>query len=259
MSSHLANKLREGTKQSHTMAENTAFMKCFLKGIVEKEPFRKLIANLYFVYSALEEEFHSHRDHPILGLLYFSELNRQENLEKDLAFYYGENWREQIVPSQAGRDYVDRIRQIPKTEPALLIAHAYVRYMGDLSGGQALKNIVRSAMNLTAGEGTAFYEFDRLPTVEAKRSFKEQYRQVLDSLPVDDALAQKIVDEANYAFELNRDVVDELEPEVKAAIGDYVFDLITRQDKPCSTNSSGIVLQWNLFQQNNCQKKPVSA
>jgi heme oxygenase len=36
MSSHLDIRLREGTKHSHTMAENTAFMKCFLKGIVEK-------------------------------------------------------------------------------------------------------------------------------------------------------------------------------------------------------------------------------
>ncbi|OKH21299.1 heme oxygenase [Hydrococcus rivularis NIES-593] len=238
MSSHLANKLREGTKQSHTMAENTAFMKCFLKGIVEKEPFRKLIANLYFVYSAIEEEFHRHRHHPVVGLLYFPELNRKENLEKDLAFYYGENWPEQIAPSQVGQDYVARIRQVAKTEPVLLIAHAYVRYMGDLSGGQALKNIVRSAMNLPAGEGTAFYEFDRLATVAAKRAFKEKYRDTLDSLPIDDALAQKIVDEANYAFALNRDLVHELEPEVKAAIGDRVFELLTRQDKPGSTERS---------------------
>jgi len=48
--STLATCLREGTQHSHTAAENTAFMKCFLKGIVEREPFRKLLANLYLVY-----------------------------------------------------------------------------------------------------------------------------------------------------------------------------------------------------------------
>jgi heme oxygenase len=46
---------------------------------------------------------------------------------------------------------------------------------------------------------------------------------------------QRIVDEANYAFQLNRDVVHDLEDDVKAAIGEHVFDLLTRQDKPGST------------------------
>ena len=52
MSGNLAAQLRQGTAHSHTVAENTAFMKCFLKGIVEREPFRKLISDLYFLYSA---------------------------------------------------------------------------------------------------------------------------------------------------------------------------------------------------------------
>lgn len=139
MSSNLATQLREGTAHSHTTAENTAFMKCFLKGIVEREPFRKLIANLYLVYSALEEELQRYQGDAVVRLMYFPELNRKENLEEDLKFYYGDNWREQITALEAGKTYVARIREIAHTEPALLIAHAYVRYMGDLSGGQGLK------------------------------------------------------------------------------------------------------------------------
>ncbi|OUL36337.1 heme oxygenase [Nostoc sp. T09] len=235
MSSDLATKLREGTKHSHTMAENTAFMKCFLKGIVEKEPFRKLTANLYLVYSALEAELQRHSTHPVISLIYFGLLNRKANLEKDLAFYYGEDWCEQILALEAGKAYVARIQKVANTEPALLVAHAYVRYMGDLSGGQSLKKIVRSAMDLPPNQGTGLHEFEALPTVEAIRAFKAQYRDALNSLPVDDALAEKIIAEANYAFELNRNVVQELEPDVKAAIGDRVFDLITRQDQPGST------------------------
>jgi heme oxygenase len=235
MSQDLALQLREGTKQSHTAAENTAFMKCFLKGIVEREPFRKLLANLYYVYSTLEAELERHRDHPVVGPMIFPELNRTANLEKDLAFYYGDNWREQISPLPAGLVYVNRIREVSNTDPALLIAHAYTRYMGDLSGGQALKNIVRSAMNLPPDQGTGLHEFELLPTVEAKRAFKEKYRDALNSLPVDDATIQRIVEEANYAFHLNRDVVHELEDDVRAVIGEHVFDLLTRQDRPGST------------------------
>jgi len=233
--STLATRLREGTQHSHTAAENTAFMKCFLKGIVEREPFRKLLANLYLVYSALETELENHRDHPAIGAIIFPELNRAANLERDLAFYYGDNWREQIVPLPAGTVYVDRLHAVANTDPILLIAHAYTRYMGDLSGGQALKNIIRSALKLPPDQGTALHEFEQLPTVEAKRAFKEKYRDALNSLPLDEAEIQRIVDEANYAFTLNRDVMHDLEADVKALLGDHVFDLLIRQDLPGAT------------------------
>ena len=48
MSVALAAQLREGTKKSHTMAENTGFVSCFLKGVVDKSSYRKLVADLYF-------------------------------------------------------------------------------------------------------------------------------------------------------------------------------------------------------------------
>ncbi|MCP9905418.1 biliverdin-producing heme oxygenase, partial [Cyanobium sp. BA5m-10] len=47
----LASQLREGTKKAHTMAENTGFVSCFLKGVVDKASYRTLVADLYFVYS----------------------------------------------------------------------------------------------------------------------------------------------------------------------------------------------------------------
>jgi len=244
MTCDLAQQLREGTKQSHTAAENTAYMKCFLKGIVEREPFRKLLANLYFVYSALEQELQQHQDHEILGKTYFPELNRVQNLERDLEFYYGENWKAAIAPLPEGEVYVQRIHEVAATDPLLLIAHAYTRYLGDLSGGQALQKIIRSALKLPDNQGTAMHEFEQLPTPEDKRAFKERYRDTLSSLPLDADTIQRIVAEANHAFHLNRDVVHGLEDEVKAAIGDHVFDLLTRQDIPGATerpSSAGMV------------------
>ncbi len=231
----LSTRLREGTQQSHTAAENTAYMKCFLKGIVEREPFRKLLANLYLVYRTLEAALQCQQNDPIVGKLYFPELNRAANLEQDLAYYYGDNWRSQIVPLLAGQVYVDRLRELADNAPILLIAHAYTRYMGDLSGGQSLKNIIRSALDLPANQGTALYEFEQIPTPEARRAFKEKYRQALDSLNLQENSIQQIVEEANTAFALNRDVMHELEADVKAAIGEHTFDLLTRQDRPGST------------------------
>lgn len=74
--------------------------------------------------------------------------------------------------------------------------------------------------------------------MEARRAFKEKYRLALDALPADDETMQRIVDEANVAFRMNWNVMHELEDDVKAAIGEHVFDLVTRQDKPGSTERS---------------------
>lgn len=235
MTQNLALRLREGTQQSHTLTENTAFMKCFMKGIVEREPLRKLFADLYFVYSLLETELQRHVDHPVISKIYYPELNRADSLARDLAFYYGENWQQQLTLSPAGAAYCDRIQALSETNPVLLVAHAYTRYMGDLSGGQSLRNVVRSALSLSGSQGTEFYEFPPIATPEARRDFKERYRQALDSLPIDETAIAQIVTEANQAFALNRDLLYELEEDVKAAIGEHTFDLLTRQERPGST------------------------
>ena len=130
MNNNLALKLREGTSHSHTLAENTAFTKCFLKGIVEREPFRKLLADFYFLYSTLEEELERHKEDPVISKIYFPELNRKPNLAQDLEYYYGKNWAADIFPSVAVQTYVARIREVSQVEPTLLVAHSYVRYWG---------------------------------------------------------------------------------------------------------------------------------
>ncbi|MBD0343355.1 MAG: heme oxygenase (biliverdin-producing) [Coleofasciculus sp. Co-bin14] len=232
MSSNLATKLREGTKKAHTMAENVGFVKCFLKGVVEKTSYRKLVANLYFVYSAMEEEMERHQNHPILSKINFPQLHRKKTLEQDLSFYYGSNWREQVAPSPAATAYVEHIREISASQPELLVAHSYTRYLGDLSGGQILKKIAQQAMNLSEGQGTAFYEFQEIPD---EKAFKRQYRQALDDLSVDEATADRIVDEANATFGMNMKLFQELEGNLIKAIGQMLFNTLTRRRTSSST------------------------
>ncbi len=232
MSINLATKLREGTKKSHTMAENVGFVKCFLKGVVEKTSYRKLVANLYFVYSAMEEEMEKHREHPVLSKIYFPELNRKQSLEQDLYYFYGANWREQVAPSSAAQAYVQRIREISATAPELLVAQSYTRYLGDLSGGQILKGIAQRGMNLTEGEGSAFYEFPEIPD---EKAFKNNYRQAMNELPIDEATANRIVDEANAAFGMNMKMFMELEGNLIKAVGQMLFNTLTRKRGTGST------------------------
>ena len=228
----LASQLREGTKKAHTMAENTGFVSCFLKGVVDKASYRTLVADLWFVYSAMEEEIGRLADHPVVGPIAFRELNRRDSLEKDLAFYFGAGWRQQIKATPGAQEYVARLRQVAKEAPELLVGHHYTRYIGDLSGGQILKNIAQKAMNLGEHDGLRFYEFDAIPD---EKGFKANYRTTLDNLPIDQAMADRIVAEANEAFHCNMKMFQELEGNLVAAIGKVLFGFLTRRQRAGST------------------------
>ncbi len=232
MSSNLAVKLRSGTQKAHTAAENVGFMKCFLKGVVNKDCFAKFLSNLYFVYSELEAALATYANHPVMSLVYFPQLNRQTALEKDLAFYYGEKWRVHLIPSTAACTYIARIRELSANKPIFLLGHAYTRYMGDLSGGQMLQKVAQSALNLSGYEGTSFYNFEQIPD---KKEFKDKYRQALNALPIDDITAEEIVAEANYAFQLNMHIVQELEGSLIKAIGQVLFNNLTNSPNSGST------------------------
>jgi heme oxygenase len=230
----LASQLREGTKKAHTMAENTGFVSCFLKGVVDKASYRTLVADLWFVYSAMEEEIGRLADHPVVGPIAFRELNRRDSLEKDLAFYFGAGWRQQIKATPGAQEYVARLRQVAKEAPELLVGHHYTRYIGDLSGGQILKNIAQKAMNLGEHDGLRFYEFDAIPD---EKGFKANYRTTLDNLPIDQAMADRIVAEANEAFHCNMKMFQELEGNLVAAIGKVLFGFLTRRQRTGSTET----------------------
>ena len=232
MTNNLATQLREGTSKSHSMAENVSFVKSFLGGVIDKESYRKLVSNLYFVYSAMEEEMEKNKENIYIKPIYFAELNRRKNLELDLEHYYGPNWKSLIRISEATASYVERIKTISLERPELLVAHAYTRYLGDLSGGQLLKKIAQRAMNLSDGKGLAFYEFDQ---VADEQEFKQNYKKALDSLPLDSNLSEIIVAEANVTFTMNMKMFQELETSFARIIIKLITNWLNSVMQPLST------------------------
>ena len=207
----LAAQLREGTKKSHTMAENTGFVSCFLKGVVDKLSYRKLVADLYFVYEAMERALDT-LDCPTLKALDFPELRRLPGLERDMAFYYGADWRGKIKPSPATRKYVAQIEKAAASdEPELLVGHLYSRYLGDLFGGQMMSGMAVKTLGDAVGDGSgglAFYEFDAIPDSKA---FITDWYTALNALDLSEEQRERIVEEANVVFRLNIEVFNELE------------------------------------------------
>ncbi|XP_078286477.1 heme oxygenase 1-like [Rhinoraja longicauda] len=209
MPTDLSEALKLATKESHELAENSEFMRKFLKGQVTREDFTLLLDSLYFIYTALEEETERNKDHLAFAPVHFpSELNRKETLEQDLEYFHGPEWRSRIECPKAAGNYVSRIQHVGRREPELLVAHAYIRYLGDLSGGQMLRKVAQKALQLpSTGEGVAFFTFDR---VTSSTKFKQLYRSRMNTLEADGETRQRILDEANRAFQLNVEVFDEL-------------------------------------------------
>ena len=218
----LALQLKEGTKVSHSAAENTKFVSSFLKGVVSRDNYKQLTANFYFVYRAMEEEIDKLDDFPLHDKL----LSRTNKLEQDLRYYYGVMWRDKIKPSQSTKNYVKRIQVIAQQTPYLLVAHHYTRYMGDLSGGQILASITKKALNLTT-EGLKFYEFD-IPNM---KEYKDKYRQTLNDLNMSEVQTSMLIDEANYAFKLNMLLFDELQGNPIKSIVKVLFSYIRERFK----------------------------
>lgn len=90
--------------------------------------------------------------------------------------------------------YVSRIKEISNSnDPSPLLAHAYVRYLGDLSGGQTIRHSLAKAYSLDekSGQGLSFYAFKELrsskPAAQGEmKRIKDWFREGMNSGVGDD-------------------------------------------------------------------------
>lgn len=200
-------RLRDETRRAHSLAEKAGFVRGFLRGVVDVPTYARLLASYQLVYHAMEDALASHQTHPAIAWTRFPELHRGDAIARDLAHFTTAAGLAHLPPPPAAHDYVERIREVAARQPELLVAHAYTRYLGDLSGGQILKTILRRSLALPEGVGTAFYDFAAIADPAA---FKTLFRFRLDTLPVSAIGRDAIIAEANHVFRLNTDLFNAL-------------------------------------------------
>ncbi|XP_051569715.1 heme oxygenase-like [Myxocyprinus asiaticus] len=207
--SDLSEQIKAATKDSHIRAENTQLMLNYQKGQITQTQYKVLLCSLYEIYQALEDELDRNCDHPAVQPIYFpQELARLESLEQDLEHFFGPHWRKRVTVPAATHRYTQRLREIGKNSPNLLVAHAYTRYLGDLSGGQVLGKITQKSLGLSGNKGTAFFLF---PGVTSPNRFKQLYRSRMNSIELTETERQDVLEEATKAFEFNIEVFDDLQ------------------------------------------------
>jgi heme oxygenase len=192
--------LREGSTSEHDAAEQSPFVSELLAGRVNEQGYADYLLRLRTVYRALEETVRARRYDPVVAAVYDPALERLAAIDADLDHWAPSGARE--LESRAAAAYRDRI--IDTDWGGALVAHHYTRYLGDLSGGQAIGRILDRTFGL-GGAGLAFYAFP----VKAK-PYKDTYRARLDGLDLDADEISRAVDEVKVAFGLNQSLFDEL-------------------------------------------------
>jgi len=190
-----------GTKTLHTEAERSGIIRDLLRGEASRDGYVLLQRNLLPAYQALEAGLERHRDTPGLAALAAYRLNRAPALEADLVALCGGDFSGvPLLP--AGEAYAKRIDEAAQGEGSRLIAHAYTRYLGDLSGGQILKRLLAKNPGLQPDE-LSFYDF---PGHADLAALKAAYRGALDQAGMLAPDPQAIIDEGLLAFSLNIDL-----------------------------------------------------
>lgn len=206
-SARFSDELRAGTSAEHRDAEGSAFARALLRGELDRDAYASLVSQLHFVYSVLEEAGDAMAGDAVAGPFVFDELRRGAALATDLRFLLGPAWRDAIRPLPATTAYCERLREVCFTWPGGFVAHHYTRYMGDLSGGQAIRRVVERTFDWNEGDGVQFYLF---PAISDARSFKAGYRERLDSARWDRDERTRIIEESSLAFRHNGALLHDL-------------------------------------------------
>lgn len=205
--------IRERSSGAHSSSEGADFMHDLLKGKATREDYIALVAQHYFIYEALEAATERMRQDPVAAMFITDKLTRMPALEADLQFLLGDNWRDEIVPVEATRRYVERINQVGSTWVGGYVAHHYTRYLGDLSGGIYIGKVMARQFGFETN-GVGFYLFGDIADPAA---FKDAYREQLDAAPWDEAERERVIAEVLAAYQFNTDVFTNLQREKVAA------------------------------------------
>lgn len=201
--------LRSATTTAHEQAEHSSFIDDLMAGRSCRAAFTALMVQQQVIYTALEEVIEEHYlDDPIVAAIHDPRLDRRGAIRRDLDHLVGTDHPERIARgihvTPAAQAYAARLRT--GHDRAMILGQHYVRYLGDLSGGQIIATLVQRHYGVS-GEALHFYRFDG---IDKYKPYKDEYRARLDALELTPGERDRVLERAVEAFELSRAVFADL-------------------------------------------------
>jgi len=173
--------LRELTKDAHTNAERQEFVKILFSGTINPKLYATFLKNQHPCYEILEV---CAMPHQLLHGL--PDIRRAPAIHSD----FEELWDDEVDGKphmlSTTEKYIKYILSI-KDDPKRLMAHIYVRHMGDLAGGQMIAKKVPGAGRM--------YQFENPDTLKAA---------------IRERISDDMADEAKVCFEFATDTFKEM-------------------------------------------------
>lgn len=206
----LAERLRADTHSQHKAAESRQFITDLMGGKLTLPDYVSYLAQLAYVYQALEARTAS-VDQP--AFLSDTRLNRFDSILADLQALGVNDWKGEHPALPETVAYVERIRTIPADNYPRFLAHHYTRYLGDLSGGQAIAAMVQRHYGAT-DEQLTFYRFAE---IDKPVNYKREYRENLNGLDLTPSQEDEVIDESRATYALNSALFDALAQRVASS------------------------------------------
>lgn len=202
--------LRTATAAAHESAESSSFVTDLIEGRACRAAFVALAVQQLVVYRALEDVLHEHYlDHPLVAPVDDRRLDRAQVLLGDLEVLVAPDVDVRLADGSlpicpATTAYAEVLRE--EHSPELVLANHYVRYLGDLSGGQIIARLVQRHYGVEEG-GLGFYRFDGIPKPKV---YKDGYRAAMDRIAMTPAQREETLARAVQSFGLNQAIFHDL-------------------------------------------------
>lgn len=201
----LADYLRASSSTQHRDTETRSFITELMSGDLSLADYTRYLGQYAWVYEALEQLVD--RVSQVDRIEIFDPaLDRLPAIESDLAALGVQDWRREHPPLPATTEYITHLQSLTSADGVRCLAHHYTRYLGDLSGGQAIAALVARHYG-AAPEQLGFYRFDAINNIV---QYKRAYRDRLNSLSLAQVDIDALVAEVDAAFTYNGAVFDGL-------------------------------------------------
>lgn len=202
----LITKIRSNTATLHSAAEHSGFIKRIVDGNACKDSYAEYLFNLSAMYKVIEDTLEKNASNEIIKNFVTKELYRYELIQQDLDFLLGDKINTMtLLPST--KSFIERIKEIDSTNPELIIAYAYTRFIADLFGGRTFIALL-SVNYKVPKEGLNYYNCDQIKDI---RSYVMNYASKMNNMNLSEELEMKLINEVSNAYIYNLAISCELE------------------------------------------------